>query len=203
MKINIWDTLDEATFKGATLGIPRSDMPQIKQEDIAGFLVFLRKLGIKYREETIAVGKLKPTQKDFSEEKVKGMMKDMTIAEITNTVFLASQDNYTADGHHRYVAARRTSPHTKVKILRVMLSIVELLNVIKKYPKSFSKTINEEGMAGGVGSSSSVGSVAPHAAEGNASGEKKKDILVMARKPKIILSNIPKTFTGDMFKATS
>lgn len=165
--------LAEAEFKGTTLGISRDLMPQVEQKNIEDFKKYLKDQGIIIRQVAFAVSQLYPTQRDYSEDKVKHMLDTMTLAEVTKTVFLVSADRFIADGHHRYIVAKIIDPMVEVNCLQVNIPIVEFLKVIEAYPKVFKKTLEEDE----AGSPTSSDSAIPHAKSPNASGERKKDII--------------------------
>lgn len=167
--------LTEALFKGQTLGIPRNQMPQIKQTDMKEFMKFLADKGVSVKKLTIEVGKLRPSQKEYSQDKVKSMVSTMPINKIVDNVFLVSTDRYIADGHHRYLAASMINPRTLVNCWQINLSIVELLRVIHDFPKSFIKELSEGDCGGDTPNTSA--NVNPDADKPNASGKRKTDIL--------------------------
>jgi len=54
-----------------TLNIPRAEMPQIKAEHRGAMVNFLNARGVSHEQETVPAESLKPTQQEFSPEKVK------------------------------------------------------------------------------------------------------------------------------------
>lgn len=126
-----------------SLGISRSDMPQIESKNVPLFLDWLMvNSGKAWRKETVRVGTLLPTQKEYNEEKVKNMMN--ISSEVLTKPIIVSSDNYILDGHHRYSAMLKKDINIKFEIFRVDMGIVELLEYANKFPLTFKKSINEK-----------------------------------------------------------
>lgn len=93
---------------------------------------------IKIHHDRVAVGELKPIQKQIYFDKA---MKDTAKsgAEGTadfmrnKTFFITSMDNYIIDGHHRYLSAMLIDPKMKVQVLRIDLPINQLLPLTLAY----------------------------------------------------------------------
>jgi DNA-binding LacI/PurR family transcriptional regulator len=77
----------------------REIMPQIKRDQMNGFLKFLDNKGISYSKSLLDTGKLKSTQSDFDKDKIITMMMERTTKPI-----IVSNDDYVLDGHHRWLA---------------------------------------------------------------------------------------------------
>src|SRR5210317_1281337 len=88
-----------------TLGVKRKDMPQVKSDDYAEFIAYLKKNGATFTKETIPARELKAMQKEFSDEGIlKQMMKNIEQGPNRKAV-IASSDDYIMDGHHRWLVA--------------------------------------------------------------------------------------------------
>ncbi len=88
--------------------------------------------------EKIAIGKLKPIQKQIYFDKA---MKDTASFGAdgsrnfleNQTFFIVSGDNYILDGHHRYLASTVIDPKMKVNVVKVDLPIKQLLPLTLAY----------------------------------------------------------------------
>lgn len=119
-----------------TLGIPRSEMPQVKGDNVTEFLKWS---GYKYRLQSgVHPRVFKATQRDFNMEKVSGMMGNPNISD---KPIMVSEDGYVVDGHHRWLAALNAGK--KISVYRISAPIKEILKKIEGYPKVFSKSIKE------------------------------------------------------------
>src|SRR5690606_38751534 len=56
--------------ESGTLRIPRAEMPQIKAEHRGAMVNFMNARGVAHQEEFVPAAELKPTQAEFSREKV-------------------------------------------------------------------------------------------------------------------------------------
>jgi hypothetical protein len=115
--------------KVGSLGIPRNEMPQIKASHRGALIQFLRKAGIDYTKEIISPSLLKPSQAEFSIEKVQAA-KDYSGGKRS---ILISSDNYILDGHHQYLA-EKDSP--TITVIRFQYPINELINKVKDFPSN-------------------------------------------------------------------
>jgi hypothetical protein len=77
-------------------------MPQIKAEHRGAMVNFMNARGIAHQEETVPAASLKPTQAEFSREKVQKALG----YEGGDRSILVSQDGHVLDGHHQWMAAR-------------------------------------------------------------------------------------------------
>jgi phage gp29-like protein len=113
-----------------TLGIPRGEMPQIASSNRAAMTSFLRARGIESRAEEVPAGSLKPTQAEYSPEKV-AMALRWTGG---NRSILISEDNHVVDGHHQWLAMERAGE--PIKVIRLMAPIVRILMMIHRMPST-------------------------------------------------------------------
>jgi hypothetical protein len=113
-----------------TLGIPRAEMPQIKQEDRGAFVNFAEARGITHEEDTVPADSLKPSQIEFAPTKVdKFLDNDAGVRSV-----LVSKDGYVLDGHHQWVAA--LDKGTDVRVIRLNAPIRDLIRVAHDFPSS-------------------------------------------------------------------
>lgn len=122
-----WMTFSE---QSGTKQVPRAQMPQIKAEHRGAMVNFLNARGIEHQEETIPATDLKPTQGEFSRQKVE-QAKAYTGG---NRSILISSDNHVLDGHHQWLAAREKGED--VKIIRLAAPIEDLLDAAHEFPSS-------------------------------------------------------------------
>lgn len=88
-----WQAFPE---NSGSLNIPRVSMPQIKSEHRGALVQYLRGRGITHSQEEIAPNTLKPSQSEFSAEKVAKARN----YEGGQRSILVSSDGYVLDGHH-------------------------------------------------------------------------------------------------------
>lgn len=113
-----------------TLGIPRADMPQIKAEHRGAMVNFLNARGISHAEATVPADSLKPTQAEYSREKV---AKAKTF-EGGDRSILVSKDGHVLDGHHQWLAKREQGED--VKTIRLNAPIRSLLKTVEEFPSA-------------------------------------------------------------------
>jgi disulfide oxidoreductase YuzD len=106
--------------------ISRVSMPQIR--NVSDFGQFLDQLGVSGTYTEIDPQNYNPTQTDFDQSKV-----DRLIAaeDQETTPIIVSEDNFVADGHHRFYAALQSS--STVQALIVNLPINKLLKLMYDY----------------------------------------------------------------------
>jgi dephospho-CoA kinase len=125
-----------------TLGVKRKDMPQVKSDDYAQFIVYLKKNGATFTKETIPARELKAMQKEFSDEGIlKQMMKNIEQGPNRKAV-IASSDDYILDGHHRWLVAVNTGDD--LNVYRVNMPAWELYELVNKFEKTYYKDIYDE-----------------------------------------------------------
>lgn len=116
--------------ESGTAGVPRAEMPQIKAEHRGAMVNFMNARGVAHQEETLPASSLKPTQAEFSREKVaraKGF-------EGGNRAILVSADNHVLDGHHQWMAAREKGED--VRAIRLNAPIRDLIGLAHDFPSS-------------------------------------------------------------------
>ncbi|WP_398493364.1 PLxRFG domain-containing protein [Variovorax sp.] len=121
-----------ATFAAdsGTKGVPRAQMPQIRAEHRGAMVNFMNARGIAHAEETVPADSLKPTQAEFSPERVQ------RASEFTggDRAILVSSDGHVLDGHHQWLAAREKGED--VRTIRLDAPIDQLLEVAREFPSS-------------------------------------------------------------------
>jgi soluble lytic murein transglycosylase-like protein len=127
---DIGDGWSEFSDQSGTIGIPRAEMPQIKAEHRGAMVNFMNARGISHQEETVTADSLKPTQAEFSQEKVDKAKN----YEGGNRSILISSDNHVLDGHHQWMAARETGED--VKVIRLNAPIRDLVVTAHEFPSS-------------------------------------------------------------------
>lgn len=122
------ETWNQFTPESGTLGIPRDQMPQIKGEHRGALTQFLEARGISNQEETVPASSLKPTQAEFSEEKIQAAA-DRSGG---GRAILISKDGHLLDGHHQWMAERDAG--NDVRVIRFDAPIKELIETAKQMP---------------------------------------------------------------------
>ncbi|QXW17422.1 PLxRFG domain-containing protein [Comamonas aquatica] len=120
----------EFSKESGSKGIPRAQMPQIKAVHRGAMTNFMNARGVKHEEQEVAADTLKPTQAEFSKEKV-ARAKD---APPTDRSVLVSKDGYVLDGHHQWMAALEKGE--QVKVIRLDAEIDQLLTLAHEFPSS-------------------------------------------------------------------
>jgi phage gp29-like protein len=109
-----------------TLGIPRAIMPQIQSGNRAAMVNKLRSHGVDYTKAEIKPSDLKPTQAEYSPEKVIKAMEH----EGPDRAILVSSDHHVVDGHHQYLARLRSAPNTPIPVFKIDAPIMHVLGII-------------------------------------------------------------------------
>jgi hypothetical protein len=116
--------------ESGTAGVPRAAMPQIKAEHRGAMVNFMNARGVQHREETVPAASLKPTQAEFSHEKV---ARAKTFEGGSRSI-LVSADNHVLDGHHQWMSARDKGED--VKVIRLDAPIRDLVGLAHDFPSS-------------------------------------------------------------------
>ena len=122
-----WASFSESS---GTLNVPRAQMPQIKAEHRGAMVNFLNARGVTHEEQTVPATSLKPTQAEFSREKVakaKGY-------DGGDRSILVSSDGHVLDGHHQWLAKREAGDD--VKVIRLGAPISDLLGTVAEFPSA-------------------------------------------------------------------
>jgi ribosomal protein S18 acetylase RimI-like enzyme len=113
-----------------TLNIDRAEMPQVKAEHRGALVNYLNARGIAHEQAEVAAGDLKPTQREFSPEKVARAK----AFDRGDRSILISSDNHVLDGHHQWLAKRDDGG--PVKVIRLGAPIKQLLDEVKDFPSA-------------------------------------------------------------------
>ncbi|UUC95582.1 PLxRFG domain-containing protein [Comamonas sp. C11] len=119
--------------ESGTKAVPRAQMPQIKAEHRGAMVNFMNARGIAHQEETVPAASLKPTQAEFSREKVQKALG----YEGGDRSILVSKDGHVLDGHHQWMAAREQGKD--VKTIRLDAPIEQLLEAAHDFPSSTTR----------------------------------------------------------------
>lgn len=124
---NKWTSFHE---KSGSIGIPRAEMPQVKAEHRGALVNFLNAKDISHEQVDIPAKDLKPTQAEFSPEKVEKAKK----YEGGDRSILISSDNHVVDGHHQWLA--KLDNGEDIKAIRLNAPIKSLINQVKEFPSA-------------------------------------------------------------------
>lgn len=150
--MNVLESLEEQIAQiPDSLNIPRSQMPQIKREDIAEFIGFLKSNGVKVEDSEVKVSELKPTQNEINLNKVKLKYDDFRESSDSMKPFMVSNDNHILDGHHQLYALKNMNGEMAVKAHKIDYPMLGIIDFAKKFPKTTYKSINEDQYATDLG----------------------------------------------------
>jgi hypothetical protein len=113
-----------------TLGVPRSQMPQIRAEHRGAMVNFLNARGISHEQVEVDADTLKPSQREFSLSKVQKAID----YEGGNRSILVSSDGHVVDGHHQWLAAAEKGE--PIKAIRLNAPIKQLLRTVREFPSA-------------------------------------------------------------------
>ena len=111
-----------------TLGIPRSDMPQVVKADRPALFEYLRQHGVEVIEREVVLNDLKPTQAEYYPDKVERWRN----ADASSRDLLISEDGYVLDGHHQWLALKEGQETGTA--YRVGLPVLEALAWVESFP---------------------------------------------------------------------
>ncbi len=109
-----------------TLAIPRSIMPQISAGNRAAMVNLLKAHGVDYVKAEIKPADLKPTQAEYSTEKLARAM----AYEGAPRAILVSSDNHVVDGHHQYLSALKSAPNSPIPVFKIKAPIMHVLGLV-------------------------------------------------------------------------
>jgi hypothetical protein len=124
--------------QSGSLGVPRADMPQIRADHRGAMVNFMNARGVTHEEQTVPARSLRPTQAEFSPERVGRA----AAREGTERSILVSGDGYVLDGHHQWLAQREAGGD--VKVIRLNAPMAELLPLAREFPSSFTDQASQE-----------------------------------------------------------
>jgi len=119
-------------FFSKHLNVSRSKMPQVPAVNYKDFQSWLKSQGISFSIDSITPSFLHASQENIHYNKIETIINDTGTTKNTNPV-LVSSDMFVLDGHHRVLAHRIMNK--KIKIMKIDLSIKQLLSKMKEYPK--------------------------------------------------------------------
>jgi hypothetical protein len=126
--------------KTGNLGFKRKEMPQIEGKNIQKFLDYLKSDGVKYKETSVDSKSLRPTQSQFNQDKIQGMID--TIDQKKQHPIMVSKDGYVIDGHHRWLAHYNLG--RKMPVIQIDLKIDDAIEKAHDFPLSISRGLKEE-----------------------------------------------------------
>lgn len=124
-----------------TKGIARGNMPQVDSKDHNELTQFLNKKGIALQNKTVKPNTLKATQRNFNKDKVVSAAANYETLYKAKPIIVSS-DNYIIDGHHRWLGAYNVNG--QINILKANVKVDDLIDAVRKFPKTYTKTINEK-----------------------------------------------------------
>ena len=127
--------------ESGTAGVPRAEMPQIKAEHRGAMTNFMNARGVTHVAEEVPADSLRPTQAEFSPEKVR---KAAGFKGGERSI-LVSADNYVLDGHHQWLAKRDNGE--PVKVIRLNAPIADLIPMAREFPSSTTDSGADAGSA--------------------------------------------------------
>lgn len=119
-----------------TLGIPRSEMPQVKSEHHGALVNHLNAKGIDHETKTVDAAALKPTQAEYSPEKVERAKEQGN----GDRAIIVSNDGHILDGHHQAMAAAENGEPVKAIVLDV--PVKDALSAIKAFTSTTTEGAN-------------------------------------------------------------
>jgi len=112
-----------------SLGVQRSDMPQVEASHRGALIAFLAARGIAHKAGEMPANELQPTQAMFSPAKVERARKNDGDRSV-----LVSLDLYVVDGHHQWYAALQDDPAGPLPIIIFDASVEKLLVEMGEFP---------------------------------------------------------------------
>lgn len=117
------------TPETGTLNIPRAEMPQVKNQHRGAMVNFLNARGVDHEIVDVDPASLKPTQAEFSPEKVAAAQ-----GSGGNRAILISSDDHIIDGHHQALA--KLEDGEPVKAIRLGATAADLIPLVNEFPSS-------------------------------------------------------------------
>ena len=115
------------------LGVPRDQMPQLREAVIPAYLESLEGQGHHVHQARVPVGHLKATQREINANKVLGMLESFRAGRfpsITAPVVVSTEadgSHHILDGHHRWATLLVDAPQNEMEVHLVSAPIRELL----------------------------------------------------------------------------
>jgi disulfide oxidoreductase YuzD len=110
--------------------INRSDMPQIKGNDIPTAIDTFKKYGVPFKYEVNKVNDLNPIQNNVNADKIERISIAIKSGNKMNPIFI-SNDNYIVDGHHRWLAYKNLNKD-EIECIKIGYSKMAALQLFDK-----------------------------------------------------------------------
>jgi len=123
-------------------GIARDSLPQIPKDKMALFLQTLRKHNVSISTHKVPAKLIKPLQANANKEKLKQMQPD--VFKFAEDYFIVSKELYLLDGHHRWLILKGNNKDFPIKVIRVHLSINQLLKLAHSFSGSHTENDDAE-----------------------------------------------------------
>lgn len=133
-----------------TLGIPRSEMPQVPAQSHGGLVKHLNAQGIAHETTTVDAAQLKPTQAEYIPEKVEAAKSAQG-----DRAVIVSKDGHIIDGHHQAMAAAEDGKTVKVIVLDAPVD--QALEAVKNSPSASNAATAEAAPATAEAKSATTG----------------------------------------------
>jgi N12 class adenine-specific DNA methylase len=127
IKPKVAEGMERFAPESGTLGIPRAEMPQVPAQSHGALVNHLNAQGIKHETKMVPADELKPTQAEFSPEKVEAA-KEAT----GDRAVIVSNDGHIIDGHHQALAAQEEGKDVKAIVLDAPVD--KALEAVKNSP---------------------------------------------------------------------
>jgi len=101
----------------------RETMPQINPNDLDSFLIHFSDKA-KIKKEKMKLKEMKPSQKDFNENKILNIYKN---GNYKDHKYILSQDGYLMDGHHNWASGLEDDENYSATVYKIDLPIKNLL----------------------------------------------------------------------------
>jgi len=127
------------------LKIPRTELPQIKSDDVPEFIKWLETLGVQSeRINNFDPKELIPIQKQINLDKVSGMVAKKGLDSLaSDKPVMVSSDNHLIDGHHRWYALYDLG-HPEISVVKIDMPAEELISTMKSWDKTSYKDMTSE-----------------------------------------------------------
>ncbi|ACR15063.1 DarB-like antirestriction protein [Burkholderia phage BcepIL02] len=129
IKPKVAEGMERFAPESGTLGIPRAEMPQVPTQSHGALVNHLNAQGIEHETKMVPAAELKPTQAEFSPEKVE-QAKDAT----GDRAVIVSNDGHIIDGHHQVLAAQEEGKDVKAIVLDAPVD--KALDAVKNSPSA-------------------------------------------------------------------
>ena len=124
-----------------SIGIPRTELPQIEDEYHSDILKDMGDYGISYINKDCPCKTLKPSQDELNLEKISGMRNEGNHLK-PRSIFI-SNDDFIVDGHHVWSARMLDDPNMDINCYIVNMNIIDLINWFNQQDYTYSKKITE------------------------------------------------------------